>query len=151
ITDSNDENQIFARVLFVAVQGGFDMAGLGGFNIQFAMSELGPLRLFISASVPGGILLEPNTSLSINDFAAGGEFFKTLPSIEEPEKLRDPAFNITVTPPDAATWLTGVKNQVLNQFVAIQAHPNLNGFTAAFTSPMLIKGRAKVFSIYTSK
>src|SRR5262249_29440436 len=75
ITDSNDENQIFARVLFVAVQGGFDMAGLGGFNIQFAMSELGPLGLFISASVPGGILLEPNTGLSINDFAAGVDFF----------------------------------------------------------------------------
>src|SRR5262249_745351 len=39
ITESNDENDIFARVLFVAVQGGFSMGGMSGFTIQFAMSQ----------------------------------------------------------------------------------------------------------------
>ena len=78
------------RVFFVGIEGGFSFSGVGGFTIRFAVSELGPLGVFISGSVPGGILLEPNTGLSINDFSAGVEFFKTLPSIEYPEEATGP-------------------------------------------------------------
>ncbi|HEX9569566.1 MAG TPA: hypothetical protein VF987_07795, partial [Rhodospirillales bacterium] len=138
------------RIFFVGVEGGFEFSGVGGLTIRFAMSELGPLGVFINASVPGGILLEPNTGLSINDFSAGVEFFKTLPSIEDPFELRQPAFDLptNVTP---ESWLASVKQQVVTQFQLIKANPNLNGFTAAFTSPMIITGGAKIFSIYTSK
>ena len=111
---------------------------------------MGPLGVAVYASIPGGILLEPDTGLSMNDFAASVEFFKTLPSIEDPQKLRDPQFDVTPTV-SADQWLGSVKQQVLKQYIAIQANPNLNGFTAAFTSPMLIKGSAKIFSIYTSE
>jgi hypothetical protein len=142
-TDEPDD-----RVFFVGVQGGFDMAGIGGFNIQFALSELGPLGVLLRVNVP--ITVEPFTGLTIGDFTGGVEFFKTLPSIEDPLKLRDPAFTVTATP-SAATWLTDVKNQVLNQYLAVQASPNKNGFAAAFTAPMLIKGSAKIYSIYTSQ
>ena len=80
------------------------MAGLGGFTIRFALSDLGPLSVFISVSLPtGGILLEPNTGLTINDFAGGVEFFKTLPSIDDPLALRSPAFAAPATSP----WTTG--------------------------------------------
>jgi hypothetical protein len=138
------------RVFFVGVEGGFAMAGVGGFGIKFAVSELGPLGVYIFASVPGGIVLEPNTGLAINDFSAGVEFFKTLPSIDKPEELRGPNFQLP-TAQSAEQWLAGVKQQVVTQYRAIQANPSLGGFLAAFTSPMLITGGAKLFTIYASK
>ena len=92
------------RIFFVGVEGGFSFSGVGGFTIRFAVSELGPLGVFISGSIPGGILLEPNTGLSINDFSAGVEFFKTLPSIDEPEELRGPEFGLP-TGQSADQWL----------------------------------------------
>jgi hypothetical protein len=48
-------------------------------------------------------------------------------------------------------WLASVRAQVVKQYRAIQADPSKNGFTAAFTSPMLITGGAKIFTIYASK
>jgi hypothetical protein len=68
------------------------------------LSELGPLGVFLQASVPGGIVLEPNTGLAINDFSAGVEFFKTLPSIDQPEELRGPDFQLPVAQ-SADEWL----------------------------------------------
>ena len=59
------------RIFFIGLQGGFEFPGVGGITIRFAMSELGPLGVFLNASVPGGILLEPTTGLSMNDFSAG--------------------------------------------------------------------------------
>ena len=67
------------RVFYLGLQGGFSMAGMAGFTIRLGLSELGPLQVFINVEVPGGILLEPTTGLTINDFSAGVEFFKTLP------------------------------------------------------------------------
>ena len=138
------------RVFFIGVQGGFEFAGLGGFQIRFAMSELGPLGVFISVNIPGGILLEPNTGLSINDFAAGVDFFKTLPSIEDPIELRRPEFNVQ-TVVTAENWLEDIKAQVARQYLAIKANPSRNGFMAAFTAPMTITGSAKIYTAYASE
>ena len=138
------------RVLFVGIQGGFSLPGLGGITIQFGLSELGPLGVLIGASVPGGIVLEPNTGLAINDFTAGVEFFKSLPSIEDPFELRNPAFGPS-TELTAEQWLNSLQAQVVAQVKAIDANPSLGGFAAAFTAPMTITGGAKLFSIYTSK
>ena len=138
------------RIFFVGIQGGFEIAGSIGVNIRFAISELGPLGLFLNVSVPGGVLLEPNTGLSMNDFTAGVEFFKTLPSLDDPLQLRDPSLAATTTI-DAAAWLDSVKRQVVTQNLLIKANPGMNGFSAAFTSPMTITGSAKIFSIYTSQ
>jgi Ca2+-binding RTX toxin-like protein len=141
------------RILFMGLQGGFEFPGVGGLTIRLALSELGPLGVFVSASVPGGIVIEPNTGLAFNDFSAGVEFFKSLPSVDDPALLRQFGLPTETTP---ETWLTEVKNQVVNQYNAIQAMkalglPGAGGFFAAFTSPMVITGGAKVFTIYTSK
>ena len=124
------EEEIADRILFAGIQGGFGFAGLGGFTIRFALSELGPLGVFVSIELPSGIVVNPHTGLTIGDFAGGVEFFKTLPSIEDPLLLRDPIFDVgsSVT---AATWLAEVQDQVFNQFLQIQANPNLAGFFAA--------------------
>ena len=132
------------------IEGGFSFAGIGGFTIRFAVSELGPLGVFLSASLPTGIIIYPPFGLTINDFSAGVEFFKSLPSIEEPEQLRGPDFALpTALTPDQ--WLAGVKQQVVTQYARLNADPSMNGFSTAFTSPMLITGSAKLFSVYTSK
>ena len=70
--------------------------------------------------MPGGILLEPNTGLAINDFSAGVEFFKTLPSIDEPEQLRGPDFQLP-TAQSAEQWLASVNETDLYKLpIAIQ-------------------------------
>jgi hypothetical protein len=106
--------------------------------------------VLVTGSVPGGILLEPNTGLSINDFTGGVDFFKTLPDITDPDDLTGPAFAL----PGAISvdqWLDSVQAQVVTQFNAIKSGAAQSGFAAAFTSPMTIFGSAKLFSIYTSE
>jgi len=147
-TDTGTE--VHARVLFMGVQGGFSMPGLGGLTIRFALSELGPLGVFVNIEVPGGIIIEPHIGLALNDFAAGVEFFKSLPSIDEALQLRGDDFTVSSTV-SADTWLAGVKDQVLAQYIAMQSMPNLPGFLAAFTSPMLIKGSGKIYTAYASQ
>ncbi len=123
---------------------------MAGVTIRLGLSELGPLNVLINVEIPGGILLEPNTGLTINDFTAGVEFFKTLPSIDDPFALRSPEFGLP-TSQSADQWLAGLQQQVALQAKAIAANPALNGFTAAFTAPMTITGSARVYSIYTSQ
>ncbi|CAB5140735.1 diguanylate cyclase/phosphodiesterase (GGDEF & EAL domains) with PAS/PAC sensor(s), partial [Olavius algarvensis associated proteobacterium Delta 3] len=142
--------EVADRVFFMGVQGGFGLPGVGGLTIRFALSELGPLGAHISASVPGGILLEPTTGLTMNDLSAGVEFFKSLPSIDDPALLRLPTFDLT-TQVTAATWLTDVRQQVVQQYQAIKGGVIPAGFQAAFTSTMLITGSAKIYSMYTSE
>ncbi|HND56210.1 MAG TPA: hypothetical protein PLV92_27525, partial [Pirellulaceae bacterium] len=152
IPDSDLTTEAVDRVFFVGLEGGFSMAGIGGFTIRLGLSELGPLGVLITASVPGGILIDPTgiTGLSLNDFVGGIEFFKSLPSITEPDQLRMPEFSVSPAL-DASTWLTTTKQQVIKQYQAVQADPSRGGFLAAFTSPMLITAGCKIFSQYTSE
>jgi hypothetical protein len=147
--DPNDSTTPVAdRIFFAGVQGGFEFAGMG-LTIRFALSELGPLGVFINAAIPGGIVVEPHIGLAFNDFSAGVEFFQSLPSIDDPFDLRRPEFGLPtdVTP---ELWLSQVKDQVVTQYNIVKNNPGLNGFFAAFTSPMVITGSAKIFTIYTS-
>ncbi|MEW6157129.1 MAG: calcium-binding protein, partial [Verrucomicrobiota bacterium] len=150
-TNAPPNHQVDARVLFIGIEGGFDFAGLGGFGIKFALSELGPLEVEVRGSIPGGIILEPNSGLAINDFVGGVQFFKSLPSIDDPKDLRRPEFNLSPPGTPAGDWLAQVKQQVVNQYNAVQANPNLGGFLAAFTQPMTITGSAKIFTAYASE
>ena len=89
---------VVKRVFYLGIQGGFSMAGMGGFTIRLGLSELGPLQVFINVKTPTGVLLVPQIGLTINDFTAGVEFFKTLPSIEDPFALRNPEFGLADGP-----------------------------------------------------
>ncbi|HWS34529.1 MAG TPA: hypothetical protein VN408_17540, partial [Actinoplanes sp.] len=138
------------RVFYVGIEGTISIAGLAGFGIRIGLSELGPLQVYLSVNVPGGILLEPNSGLSINDFAGGVEFFKTLPSIDDPFALRSAAFQLP-TVLSADQWLSQLQAQVARQAQTISLNPGTSGFAAAFTAPMVITGSAKIFTIYTSQ
>ena len=138
------------RVFYLGIEGGFSMAGMAGFTIRLGLSELGPLQVMINVEVPGGLLLEPITGLSMNDFVASVEFFKTLPSIDDPFALRNPDFQLP-TQISVADWLTSLQGQVARQAKTLHDNPGQSGFAAAFTSPMVITGSAKIYTIYTSQ
>ncbi|MBC8505088.1 MAG: tandem-95 repeat protein, partial [Chloroflexi bacterium] len=150
IGSSDSTTEVHDRVLFMGLQGGFEMPGIGGFSIKFALSELGPLGVFLSATMPAGIQLEPYTGLAIGDFSGGVEFFKSLPSVTNPSELRKIPFGVdpNIT---ADQWLAEVKQQVLNQYNAMGGGDNPLGFLAAFVSPMIITGGGKIFSNYANK
>ena len=95
---------------------------MAGFTIRLGLSELGPLQVFINVELPGGILLEPNTGLTINDFVAGVEFFKTLPSIDDPFALRSPDFQLP-TQISVDHWLTSLQQQVARQAKTLARQP----------------------------
>ncbi|MDB4411102.1 hypothetical protein N9182_00820, partial [bacterium] len=56
------------RVFFIGLEGKFAMAGIGGFGIRFALSELGPLSVLLNVDIP--ITVEPTSGLTISDFTA---------------------------------------------------------------------------------
>ena len=137
------------RVFWLGVQGGFEMSGIG-LTIRLGMSELGPLGVFLSASIPGGVVIVPQIGLALNDFAAGVEFFSTLPSYDDPFDLQGSASGLP-TEMTPEQWLVQLKQQVANQYNMLKANPGMNGFAAAFTSPMTIIGSCRIYSIYTSQ
>ena len=75
-----------------------------GPGVGALLTETLSWRALFAGQIPGGVLLEPNSGLTMNDFTAGVEFFKTLPSIDDPFALRGPAFDIPASV-DADTWL----------------------------------------------
>ncbi|MEP7335472.1 MAG: hypothetical protein ABI717_06790, partial [Actinomycetota bacterium] len=150
ISDLDTVTPVAQRVFYAGLAGGFSFSGIGGFTIRLGLSELGPLSVALSVSLPTGILIYPPFGLTINDFYASVEFFKSLPSIDEPEQLRGGEFQ----PPNKITpeqWLTSLKSQVAAQARLLKQNPGMSGFAAAFTAPMLITGSARIYTIYTSK
>jgi carbon monoxide dehydrogenase subunit G len=150
ISDTDISTPVKDRVLFLGLQGSFSFGEIGPFSIRLALSSLGPLTVFLSVNLPTGITLDPDTGLTLNNFAGGVQFFHTLPSIEDPIQLRGPAFQAP-TNVSVENWLSTVKQQVVAQYLAIQANPSQGGWGAAFTSPMTIIGSATIYSIYTSQ
>ncbi|MCW5954121.1 MAG: hypothetical protein KIT69_17865, partial [Propionibacteriaceae bacterium] len=104
----------------------------------------------INVELPTGILLVPQIGLTLNDFSAGVEFFKTLPSLEDPFALRNSVADLP-TAQSADTWLASLQQQVALQAKTVASTPGTNGFLAAFTAPMVITGAARIYSIYTSQ
>ena len=141
---------VVQRILYAGLEGGFSFSGIGGITIRVGLSELGPLSVALEANLPTPIVVYPPFGIAINDFFASVEFFKTLPSIDDPEQLRGSDFQ----PPGAVSpedWLATLKSQVATQARLLKQNPGMSGFAAAFSSPMTITGSARVFDIYTSQ
>ena len=61
------------------------MAGIGGFSIQLALSELGPLSVVLGVTpADRDHCSTPTPGLTINNFVGGVQFFQTLPSLTDP-------------------------------------------------------------------
>jgi len=81
----------------------------------------------------------------------GVEFFRSLPSANEPSDLRSIPLMSDSVVPDAGTWMKSIRGQVITQAKQIAENPNMGGFLAAFTSPMTIYASGSVYSLYVSK
>src|SRR4029079_5935287 len=129
VIDPLDNTSVVAdRVFFMGLDGSFSIAGIAGIRIQLAFTELGPLGVLLSVSTPQGILIHPPTGLTINDFTASVEFFRSLASITDPFALRGESF-LSPTDVKPETWLDTVQKQVTEQVKRVREHPELNGFT----------------------
>jgi hypothetical protein len=137
------------NVLFGALEGGFAVAGRAGFKVAIGLSELGPLDVLVSVQTPNGILLDPNTGLSINNFTGGVEFDKWLPSYTDPADLRKLRDTIKNPTGDMTTWSTQLPSQVLTQYIA--SNGQSQSAASVFSQPMIIEGSADVFSAYLSQ
>ncbi|MEN9555968.1 MAG: hypothetical protein RLZZ232_2254, partial [Planctomycetota bacterium] len=137
------------RVFFIGVEGGFAIAGQGGFKIRFAISELGPLGVEVVGDLPEGILLEPISGLKLSGFSGSVQFFTSLPAVYDPQQLLDEKYSPALSgdtgggSSGAGEWLTTVRQQVVSQYKALKANPVAGGFFAAFLNPMLITGGAQ--------
>jgi hypothetical protein len=135
----------------MGIEGGYEMQGLSGLIIRLAISELGPLGVQFTASSPTGILLDPASGLTLNNFVGGVEFFKSLPTMPRNPKnsgippLRLPVILIPCcgSPAHRIRWWP--------QYKKLKENPSQAGFTSAFTSPMLITGGAKLYTQYGSE
>ncbi len=102
-------------VFYAGVDGKFSFSTLGGVGVKIGFSEKGLLQAYFSASVPGGILLDPQTGLAINDFRGGVTFNATpLPVVDDPDELNAPIFTPT-SRLTTAQWQEQLKQAVVNQ------------------------------------
>lgn len=75
----------------------FEFANRSGFAIRFAFSTKGFIQAYLRISLPTGILLEPNSGLTINDFSGGITFgAPTIPTPRDPAQLDSAVFKPTL-------------------------------------------------------
>ncbi len=150
-----------SSAFYGGIKGGFSMKGLSGFELSIGLSEFGPLSVYVTVSLPTGILLEPNSGLTINNLRGGVDFNMTLPNIPNPDtgtavdalQLRRDEFNS----PEGMTevqWKASLRRAVGQQIVTIiaarsQGLPDPN-FWNVFAYPMIIRAGADLYSQYTS-
>ncbi len=151
IAATDTTTPVAQRIPYFAIEGGFSFAGLAGFTIRVGLSSNGPLQAFISVDLPGGLLLDPDTGLTLNDFSAGIEFNTTVTSLcNNGQPLTDPHQLSSCTMPSAtagsaAQWLAQLQQEIVAQAKSGTTWANV------FSKPMLIVGSAVVYSIYTSQ
>ena len=112
IDDLDTVTPVDQRVFYAGVEGGFSFAGIGGFTIRIALSELGPLRVASARTCRPAILLEPATGLTINDFAAASSSSRRC----RRSTTRCSCAAATSSAPErhGGQWLTTLKPQVVD-------------------------------------
>ncbi|MFO0937119.1 MAG: beta-propeller fold lactonase family protein [Gemmataceae bacterium] len=104
-----------STVLYGGIEGGFKFAGIGGIELRLGFSELGLHQAYLSANLPGGIVLDATSGLSLNNFHGGVTFNATpLPVVDDPDELLAPIFKPTLSL-TADQWREQLKEQVANQ------------------------------------
>lgn len=141
----DNTTEVAKRVFYGGIEAGFNFGGMSGFSIRIGLSELGPLELYLSASIP--VLLEPTSGLAITDFRAGVTFNSTLPSITDPMELEGNEFKPKAQQ-TLQQWKDALEVSVVNQVKNSQPG---DSFWDQFTAPMKIEGGATLFSLYASQ
>ena len=144
IASGDRDTPIANSVFYAAIEGGIDIAGLGGLTIRLGLSEKGPLSAYVETS---GVSINLGASgLMLTDFRGGIVFGASpLPEIEDARDLRGAAFK----PQNKLTseqWLAQIQQQVIAQAgsgggflfsidAALAADLNAGSLTTAFETP----------------
>ncbi|MBI1324889.1 hypothetical protein GC170_17120, partial [bacterium] len=107
-TADPEEDETF---FYGGIEAGILLADVG-FDLKIGLSEIGPLSMFVSASVP--LIIEPVSGLAITGFRGAVSFGDPIRPITDPKELADAEF----APPgdlNALQWQTQLKRQVANQ------------------------------------
>lgn len=68
-------------VIYGGITASYTFGGMSGFSISIGLSQYGPLSIYIEASLPTGIILDPDSGLALNNFRGGVQFGQGLPPI----------------------------------------------------------------------
>ena len=131
IADTDTTTPVASARVLRRPPGSFTMAGSAASRSSWRCRAR-PAFGFLSVSLPTGITLDPDTGLTINNFAGGVQFFHRCrrSTTRCSSGTRASRTRRAVTPD---TWLATVKQQVVNQYKASLANPGQNGWAAAFT------------------
>ncbi|MCC7375102.1 MAG: hypothetical protein IT581_10625 [Verrucomicrobiales bacterium] len=143
IPDGNLTTPVVDIVPYGSINAGYSFAGLLGIQIQFGLSALGPLLIYVRADRP--VLLNATTGLTLTGFRGGVSFNDPLPTITDPLQLRDQSFASPVKL-TASQWLDRLQNQVLAQYRAGDGEP----LWIEPPQEMRILAGATLFSSYTT-
>ena len=143
-----------SSVFYGGINASFSFGGMTGFTLRLGISEYGPLSVYIAASTPTGILLDPQSGLTINNFRGGVTFGQGLPTVNISDpiqaadalQLRQPGFQSPATMTDAQ-WLAQMKAQVGKLY---KDGPT-DGWSNLGASTITIQAGATVYDAYLSQ
>jgi hypothetical protein len=136
---------VIGSTLYVGVEGGAEIPGVGGVQVYLGFSSLGPLTLFVKAEFP--LLLDPDTGIAIGGFSAGVSFDTSLPA---PASAFDLASATYASPVDMTIdqW----KAQLLAQTtLQIKSSSGGTDLSAAYSQPLVIRAGVTLYDAYLSQ
>lgn len=139
----NPDTEVVDSVLYVGVEGGAFIPGVGGVQIYIGFSSLGPLTLFMSANFP--LILEPTTGIALAGFSGGITFNYEIPKPTKPEDLA----TVNLSPDDMTVveWQQQLRNQTVFQYNATSGGTDL---FAAYLQPFVITASVSLYDAYAS-
>ena len=126
-TESTADPELDDTLFYGAFEAGIEIADKG-FNIKVGLSEIGPLSIFISASIP--IVIEPVSGLALSNFRGGISFGDPIDSITDPKELADAEFT-PVGDLSLEQWENQLKHQVAGQAGSLVTWENLGSIDPA--------------------
>jgi hypothetical protein len=140
---TNPDKVVKNSVMYVGVEGGATIPGVGGVQIYIGFSALGPLTVYMSAEFP--LLLDPDTGIAIGGFSGGVIFDYTIPTPSKPQDLA--AINLSPAGLTASQWQQQLRDQTVTQYTATGGGTNL---LAAYTQPFVIEAGVTLYDAYLS-
>ncbi len=140
-TITNGDTTVTSSTLYVGVEGGAQISGLGGVQVYIGFSQLGPLTFYINAQFP--LLLDPDTGIAIGGFSGGVMFDYSLPTPNQPTDLR----TISLSPGTLtlSQWQQQLEMQTITQVAATSAG------LSAYSQPFVIEAGVTLYDAYLTQ
>ncbi len=155
VSNGNPGSGAITSVIYGGIQAAYSFGGMSGFSISIGLSQYGPLSIYIEATLPTGILLDPVSGLTINNFRGGVQFGQGLPPItlsnpiqaSDALQLRTSAFDTPaqLTPEQ---WQAQLESQVVTLYHNGGAS---NGWSNLGSSTITFEAGATLYDQYATQ